>query len=235
MLLVWGEGLLLVGLSLVSLPLLAAAGLIYASAYAALGLCISLVSSTSHRANTGAASAVGIICFLHWLLWLVYVPFLLVIDEPLKTAGWLLRLHAGLTPPLVLPYLTNCMTPLLGMAGLQFDGFTPFVLFGLCVWAVAGCALWRWTIARFDVHYFRTGRIEPEVALDPGQDQGAIRDQLTDSRHARRWRRRLALAMLALCFVAAIPFGLYYRVGVAAKRDLRDAVASLDRSDRAGT
>jgi ABC-type transport system involved in multi-copper enzyme maturation permease subunit len=135
---VWGLAVLGGGLSLAAVPLLALAWAAYAAAAASVGLWFSVVSRSSLRAALHTVLAGLVLCFGHWLVWLVCFPLRF---WPGGAAAWVVKLQVGLTPPAALAAAAF-------HAGDYVELF-PFLLAGAACWVLFAWGVWRAAAARF--------------------------------------------------------------------------------------
>ncbi len=162
-------GLVTGGVSILALPLLTGAWLVYAFFFALLGLWFSVIKRTSLRATlwtigTGLGVGVG-----HWLLMgmCCYLPIGMAGSSGPGTGDlleFLAKVHAGQTPPFVLGWLA--------LRGDEFnhrpygdDSPTHLTLscfFGLFCWSLVALGVWHATRNRFRQMTFRMPRIQPE-------------------------------------------------------------------------
>src|SRR4029077_3109003 len=169
-------------------------------------------------------------CVGHWLLWLCYIPFLVMLPEPGQVAGDLARIHLGFTPPAVLAWFVVSPKDLFGFTIGQLTDLGFFAAIGVLCWAIGAGVLWRLTLARFRSRTARAARWRPEVEADHAQSDVEIVALLRGSRRRSRRRKWLAVASLA-CVGAGLLFGPYFYLDFIASRALRDAIAQVEASD----
>jgi ABC-type transport system involved in multi-copper enzyme maturation permease subunit len=155
----WLAGIALGGLHPLAVPLLVAAVGIYAVFLANLGLWWSTISPSSQRASFGTFFSMLLICFGHWMGYLM----LWIVTEREWTELW--RFEAfGLTPPITLGFFA--------IGGELFlehldtvEGKRSFLyaLLGLACYGAAALVLWRMTNHYF-VKRMNRGRI-PQTAV----------------------------------------------------------------------
>jgi ABC-type transport system involved in multi-copper enzyme maturation permease subunit len=157
---IWTLGILTGGLSVLAVPLLAAACLVYAGFLSSLGLCFSMISRSSLRANVRTMLLTALLAGGYWLFlfWIFFDPERFSVDF-----RWFVG--AAFTPPLslgMLAFTTNELQTDVG--GIQKR--IIFVLIGLVVWAAGAAFLWYLASSRF--RSMRENKPEPSLALRVG-------------------------------------------------------------------
>jgi ABC-type transport system involved in multi-copper enzyme maturation permease subunit len=163
--LVWGVGVVMGGLSIVTLPWLLLIWLVYAAFSASLGLRLSITSQSTLRATLVTLAALGLLTLGHWLPRL-FVPF----STNPGIVWWLAENTQafGLTPPLALAWFAFRSEDIGAQAFLgNGSGPNPWdvlvgIIGGLVVWG-AGAA-WLWARSQ---HWFlqQLGRQDEKAAL----------------------------------------------------------------------
>jgi ABC-type transport system involved in multi-copper enzyme maturation permease subunit len=145
---VWGVGVWLGGLDVVTLPWLVLIWSVYAACFACLGQRFSITSSSTLRATLLTLGTFGLLCFGHWLPgWCVVSS-----NMPLSRSdpgGWFLDLQIfGLTPPMALGWFAFGGNEI-GGANLvhRYGGPEPLavliaIVIGLCIWGQGAGWLW---------------------------------------------------------------------------------------------
>jgi ABC-type transport system involved in multi-copper enzyme maturation permease subunit len=138
-------GIVTAGLHPVAALLLVAAWFIYAAFLACLGLWCSTVCKTSLRATTWTlfftvAAACG-----HWLIWMVCLPLLGPHGDG-SGLDVLLKLQAGITPPIALAFLAF---PLVEPAHSRDSELVAYAALGLVFWLVVTLVFWNALSVRF--------------------------------------------------------------------------------------
>jgi ABC-type transport system involved in multi-copper enzyme maturation permease subunit len=146
---IWVIGLAADGLSIVAVPFLIGAFLIYAAFLSVLGLWFSAVSRTTLRANLGTLGTTGILAGGYWFF-CAWCCFGLLFDVGpgrvfMDEVGQFLLV--GLTPPVTLGMLAFTNDEMHRVHD-DFKTFS-FALIGLVAWGVATASLWSVTAARF--------------------------------------------------------------------------------------
>ena len=163
---IWWLGVVSGGLQPGTLPLLAAAWLVYAGTFAAVGLWFSLVSRTTLRATLWTLLTTLMMAVGHWVVssMCCFVPLAMLSTGPGRDLEYVMKFQFGQTPPLVLG--------LIAFAGqehhhvreweevLELLGFS---VLGLGTWAVAGLALGALINYRFQEMTLRGDARHPEA------------------------------------------------------------------------
>jgi ABC-type transport system involved in multi-copper enzyme maturation permease subunit len=147
--LIWLIGLATDGLSIIAVPFLIGAFVVFAAFIGILGLWFSIVSRTTLRANIGTLATTALLGGGYWFFFALCCFGLLFDVGPGRgVADDLAKfLSVGMTPPVTLGVLafTNDQIRL----GHEDFQFLSFALIGLVVWALATASLWSVTSARF--------------------------------------------------------------------------------------
>jgi ABC-type transport system involved in multi-copper enzyme maturation permease subunit len=140
--------------------LVMAAWLVYASAFAGIGLWYSTASRTSMRATVYTLITCIVVSGGHWAIWFCCLPLGLVGME----IAWL---QAALTPPFVLYWFAAGTADM--NQRLDWELLTLAALMGLLFWGVGCLALWTFCRAHFRRLTARVTRRQPRAveALDP--------------------------------------------------------------------
>ncbi len=147
--LIWLIGLVTDGLSIIAVPFLIGAFLVFAAFIGILGLWFSIVSRTTFRANIGTLGTTVLLGGGYWFFFALCCFGLLfnvgpgrgIADEMAKF------MSVGMTPPVTLGVLAFTNDQIrLGQEDFQM---LSFALIGLVVWALATASLWAVTSARF--------------------------------------------------------------------------------------
>jgi ABC-type transport system involved in multi-copper enzyme maturation permease subunit len=164
---IWLIGLVSDGLSVVAIPFLLGALLVYGGFLGMLGLWFSVVSRTTLRANLSTLGTTGILAGGYWFFFATCCFGLLFDMGPgrviMEEAGQFLLV--GLTPPVTLGMMAFTNDEI----HRSHDNFKlfSFALIGLVVWAVATASLWSVTAARFRSITGRAMKIRPSNPRDP--------------------------------------------------------------------
>jgi hypothetical protein len=153
---IWTLGLISGGLSILAVPLLAASCLVYAGFLSSLGLCLSMVSRSTLRANMGTMVATGFLANGYWLL-----VFDGLFDQPFSESFKQFMMPA-LTPPLSLGILAF-PTEEFGFSAGEIRKLVAFAMIGLAGWAAGTVLLWFLTAARFRSMTGRSISIPPQI------------------------------------------------------------------------
>jgi ABC-type transport system involved in multi-copper enzyme maturation permease subunit len=155
---IWGLGILTRGLFIPAALLLPIAILVYASFVATLGLWFSVVCKTTLRATVATFLTLFGLTAGPWLPWMLCGLMM----RPGGGVELLLKLQAGLTPPIALGVLAFCERDISALYGSrEFTELASFSVLGLFVWGGATVVLWGALNARFR-HLTRHGQDAPE-------------------------------------------------------------------------
>jgi ABC-type transport system involved in multi-copper enzyme maturation permease subunit len=144
LLLIWGMGCFMGGLLPFAVPLLVAAWLAYAAAFAQVGLFFSMASRSSMRATVWTILVLAGVCFGHWLPWMC-CGFGMMMTGPGSGAEEIIRFQAGLTPPVALAMLAFCHWDFHFASGPAGDEMIRMVFhsgLGVIIWGMAALFLW---------------------------------------------------------------------------------------------
>jgi ABC-type Na+ efflux pump permease subunit len=153
---IWISGLVWGGLSILALPLLVAACLVYAGFLSGLGLWFSMISRSSLRANVRTMVATGFLANGYWVV-IFGVIFKQEFSESFRQF-----LMAALTPPLSLGILAFPTEEFAFNVG-EIRKLVTFAMIGLAGWVAATVLLWFLASARFRSMTGRRIRIPPQV------------------------------------------------------------------------
>ncbi|QVL31043.1 ABC transporter permease subunit [Telmatocola sphagniphila] len=167
---IWIFGWLSFGITFLTLLLLAVSTVIYASAFAWIGICCSLTCSTSLRATMWSICG-SIFCGGGYLIVFGFccaMPLETVVDMRMQDLEWLLRLVTSFSPPWILHYFTFQEFSAQEMEGPMRAGESYFGYAGVGVlgWVALSFLLSRFCQSRFQE---MTNRIPytPEVPPAP--------------------------------------------------------------------
>jgi ABC-type transport system involved in multi-copper enzyme maturation permease subunit len=159
---IWGLAVLGGGLSILAVPLLVVAWLVYAAALSSVGLCFSAVCRSTRRAIGLAVLATLGLGVGHWLLWLCCLP------GPKGDVEPLLKFQAGLTPPVVLglclPFRAGDFDRHLWQLQAEMIGFA---VAGTLCWAALAWVLWVNANGQFKERTGRCPTLPPAQAARP--------------------------------------------------------------------
>jgi ABC-type transport system involved in multi-copper enzyme maturation permease subunit len=150
---IYATAIVMRGLSLAALPLLVLAWLTYAGALSCIGMWYSIACRTSLRATvwtflTVAAAGVG-----HWLIWMCFVPFMILMQQSGsvdKWFQWLGKFQTGLTPPAVLSYhFAFHENEIQNGNGVDFVEVVGIGMIGVAFWMIVTILLWIGVYLRF--------------------------------------------------------------------------------------
>ena len=169
---IYGLGLVTGGLSVLAVPLLIAAWLVYAAVVSAIGLWFSIWSRTTLRATVwtlfaSAGAAVG-----HWLLWMCFAPILIALGPDPPFLQWVLKFQVGMTPPAVLGYSFSFYDAELygrNSALRELGEFIGFAVLGLIVWGVIAGIIYASSSYRFSELTGRLGFVPARLPIRSGQ------------------------------------------------------------------
>jgi hypothetical protein len=188
-------GLVTGGLSLLAMPLLVLAWIVYAMFLASLGMWFSLISRTTTRAYLWTLLTVAGVCVGNWLLTTCASPFLLVgptRGQAAEAAQWIDLGATAIVPPYTLYELAFYDKEFKNRDWEYYDESGPFgwrrgspatpatalwykiqaALLGLTLYGVAGVVLWAMTLGYFPV----VTRRMPLVAGGYADEERWIRD-----------------------------------------------------------
>jgi ABC-type transport system involved in multi-copper enzyme maturation permease subunit len=175
---IWVIGLAADGLSIVAVPFLIGAFLVYAAFLGMLGLWFSVVSRTTLRANLGTLATTGFLAGGYWFFCVTCCFGLLFDVGPgrvfMEEVGQFLLV--GLTPPVTLGVLAFTNDEI--HRGHEDFKIFSFALIGLVAWAVGTASLWSVTAARFRALTGRTMRIPPGNPWAPVPSADPARDKI---------------------------------------------------------
>lgn len=227
---IWVEALFLGGPDWAALPLLLVCWLGYAALLAMIGLWFSISCRTSLRALFCSLFTAAALCVGHWLLWVGYLPFLMIRPDPAEAGGRLALVHLGLTPPAVLAWFATSPRELFSLTDEQLTRLGICAGVGWLCWVLAAGVFGRLTLRRLRARTARAAVSRPELEVVGRQDDATIVARLRCSH--RRSRRRIVLAITSTaCVLAALLVGPYYYVDFIASRELRAAVAEVEAND----
>ena len=214
------------GPSLIMAAMLLVVWSIYAGLIAMIGIAYSIACQTTLRATLATLLTTAMLTVGHWALWLVYLPFLLAIDEPAEAMETLAYLHRGLTPPAVLAEISRSAG---GMDGVIMDDgrLFAFSILGLGLWLAGTVAVWFVASRQFQMLANRAAQQPPGL---PPPDE-ALGVSLAKALARRRRRRRRIVIAFALLLPVAVVGGAYVYVGYESDRRLRAVTAELDADD----
>jgi ABC-type transport system involved in multi-copper enzyme maturation permease subunit len=153
---IWISGLAWAGLSILAVPLLATACLVYAGFLSSLGLCLSMMSRSSLRANIGTMVATGFLANGYWVL-IFGVIFKQEFSESFHQF-----IMAALTPPLSLGVVAFTSREIEGTVG-ETRKLVAFAMIGMAGWVAGTVLLWFLASARFRSMTGRRIGIPPKV------------------------------------------------------------------------
>jgi hypothetical protein len=157
--LIWGIGVLSGAIHPLAPPLVVVAWLIYASAFAGIGLWYSTASQTSMRATVYTLCTCIAVSGGHWALWFCCLPLGMI---GVTEIAWA---QAGLTPPFVLWWFSAGPHEL--DQSMEWELLTLFALLGLLFWGCGCLALWtfcRGHFRRLTARYPHRPRRAPDPA-----------------------------------------------------------------------
>jgi ABC-type transport system involved in multi-copper enzyme maturation permease subunit len=158
---IWVIGLVTDGLSIVAVPFLIAAFLVYAAFLGVLGLWFSVVSRTTLRANLGTLGTTGLLAGGYWFFCATCCFGLFFDVGPgrmfMEEVGQFMLV--GLTPPVTLGMLAFTNDEI--HRGHDDFKLFSFAVLGLVAWAAGAAALWSVTAARFRAVTGRMNTIPP--------------------------------------------------------------------------
>lgn len=196
---------------------------IYTGLIAMIGVAFSLVCKTTLRATLATLFTTVALVVGHWSLWLIYLPFLFITDQPGSVYEGLGRFHVALTPPAALLWL---MTP---------DGFSWLpgthngelsVFLALALWAAGTLGVWFVASRRFR----RDANRVPIAPPGPPPEERTATATLSAALRQRQRRRRIAQTLAMLVPVAAV-VGSYVYVAHESERRLQAVVGELDATE----
>jgi ABC-type transport system involved in multi-copper enzyme maturation permease subunit len=143
---IWLVGFVTGGLSLLAIPLLMSACLIYAGFLALLGLWFSASCRTTLRANLSTLAVTGILGGGYWLLFSCCIPLFQGAGPGAGIEDLLQFLALGMTPPITLGFLaftSEEMVRAMSAHNPPIEGkLIGFSILGLLCWAVAAVVAW---------------------------------------------------------------------------------------------
>jgi ABC-type transport system involved in multi-copper enzyme maturation permease subunit len=230
LMLMWLIALALGGLSIHALPLLIWAWAVYAMFTANLGLWFSIICRSTLRATVSTLLTLVAICFAHWLLLGLYLPFFLYSSGKLdEFPGWIIAFQKyALTPPLTWTVLAfqisdfqRAGVTLEGLRSGEGPGVLIAALAGICVYGVAASLLWKLASSKFRV----LGIAQPEH-----QGLFPVKDQFFESSEEQPGLPSVEVQPVVLATLAE-PVPLATPVDEVVKPELRGAVMIEERQE----
>jgi len=162
---IWAVGVATGGLSLLAVPLLMLAWLIFATIAANIGLFFSISSSTTLRATMSTLVALVVVAFGHWSLWFCLGPlFLFSAGSKSEFPEWVVNFQwYGMTPPWTLQVLAFQGAEFQQPVYAGYRSMTP-------AWERFFCALVGlvcWGIVSIGLGWVNSGRFRREASGEP--------------------------------------------------------------------
>jgi ABC-type transport system involved in multi-copper enzyme maturation permease subunit len=164
--LIWVIGILTGALHYLAPVLVVAAWVVYASAFAGIGLWYSTASKTSLRATMYTLVTCLVISGGHWVLWFCFIPIGMM---KMWEIAWY---QCALTPPFVL-YWFSVQSREINSYQIEWEMITLLCLFGLLLWGALSLGLWtfcRGHFRRLTARYPHR-RVRPRAAADSAEQQ----------------------------------------------------------------
>jgi ABC-type transport system involved in multi-copper enzyme maturation permease subunit len=143
---IYAVGLLTGGLSLLAVPLLVGAILVYAGTLAVLGLWFSVICRTTVRATVATVFSTLGLSVGHWLLWLCCLPF----GGSGRDVEMFWKVQTGITPPFVIGVVLPFSADDSDWLSHESRGeWLSYAVLGTIAWAILGGILWALVNERF--------------------------------------------------------------------------------------
>jgi ABC-type transport system involved in multi-copper enzyme maturation permease subunit len=145
---IWGMAVVVGALHPLALPVLLGEWFVYAAFVANLGLWFSMGSRTTLRAIVGTLLSTIALFGGHWLIWLLFVPFVMGRWPPMFEV--IAKAQCGVTPPFAL-WMSGFMLDEAnhGPFRREWAEMLAYSVFGVLFWLVAAAILWGVNSARF--------------------------------------------------------------------------------------
>ena len=172
--LLWVAGIYLIalvtgGLHLFAFPLVLASWFVFASVAALIGLGYSMSCSTTLRATVFTVLTCVGLGVGHWLIWFCCGPLLFFSGSSGDGPFYLMKFQLGLTPPVVLFFVTFFGGEFRTEFGDRFwVEMIAFSIFGLFLWTLAGLFYWNGVLVpRFRALTRRIDDVQPKGERPP--------------------------------------------------------------------
>jgi ABC-type transport system involved in multi-copper enzyme maturation permease subunit len=163
---IWLMGVITGGLSVLAVPLLAAACAVYAGFLSCMGLWFSTVSRTTMRANVGTLATSLFLAGGYWLFCVsCCFPMIRLGPSGQGITDIVEFQSVGLTPPVTLGFLAFTNDERQSTLGIE-SRFVTFAIVGVLCWAVMTAIMWGLTSNRFRE---ATGRVIKPRRLAPAE------------------------------------------------------------------